>query len=441
MSRVRYSHTINEEAFLRKTTHAQLIERVPDGSTVLEVGCSTGYISHYLHDVKRCIVTGIEIDPEAAGLARAFCRQVIIGDIETDRVMEQLNGRLFDVILLGDVLEHLVNPDRTLIRLKRFLSPHGRVLISVPNVANWRLRLSLALGKFQYTKEGLLDETHLRFFTLKTLRAIIMNTGYTIESISYWAGGGRPLPMLLTRFFPGLLAFQFIVSCRPALQDASPVVPTRGDGTLCRYDCAMVENPKTTHAQILKLVGHHKRVLEAGCSTGRLSKYLMEQGCSVVGVEVEEAAAREARKYCKEVIVGNIESPAVLGRISGAYDVILFGDVLEHLKRPERVLKDVRQFLDPNGYVIITLPNIANFKVRFEVLMGRFQYRETGILDRSHVRFYTFSSAIQMIRESGYAIDYFHVAGMNMPMFLMKLNPKFFAPQFVFKVRSADANS
>lgn len=432
----RYNHTIDEQAFIRKTTHAQLINHVPAGSTVLEIGCSTGYVSRYLREMKGCVVTGIEVDPDAAGQAAAFCRQILIGDIEKEDLLDPLKGQQFDVILLGDVLEHLINPQLVLARLKGFLSPSGKVLISVPNVANWRIRLNLATGKFQYSDEGLLDKTHLRFFTYRSLREMIEKTGYRIYDMGYSAGDGRFLPMLLSRLFPGLLSFQFIVECRPSMAKSNEPGHLGTDTkTFQCYDFSMAENPKTTHAQIIHLVGRNKRVLEIGCHTGRVAKHLAEQGCSIVGVELNEAAACEAQSYCKEIIVGDIERSETLQRISGLYDVIVFGDVLEHLVDPGRVLQGIQRLLDARGYMVITLPNIANFKIRLQLLAGRFQYQDTGILDRSHLRFFTLDTVLQMIRENGYIVDYFNVASMNMPMFIMKLNPRLFAPQFVLKIR------
>lgn len=165
-------------------------------------------------------------------------------------------------------------------------------------------------------------------------------------------------------------------------------------------------NGTGTHAYLLDLVGFDKRVLEVGCSTGYLSSVMQQRGCQVTGVEIDAAAARIARPFCQRVVVGDAERldwEAVLD--DERFDVITFGDVLEHMRAPEAVLTDLRPFLAPGGYIVVSLPNIAHGSVRLSLLLGRFDYVPLGILDETHLRFYTKETAQQLLVSSGFQVE------------------------------------
>lgn len=140
---------------------------IPERSRVLEVGTASGAMSQALKR-KGCVVTGIEIDPEMASAARRICARMVVGNVEElDLDAELLES--FDVVLCGDVLEHLRDPRAVVQKLARCLSADGYFVVSLPNVAHGSVRLSLLGGDFRYRSEGLLDATHLRFFTLESL--------------------------------------------------------------------------------------------------------------------------------------------------------------------------------------------------------------------------------------------------------------------------------
>lgn len=161
-----------------------------------------------------------------------------------------------------------------------------------------------------------------------------------------------------------------------------------------------------THACLLNLVGFNKTVLEVGCNTGYLSRVMQQRGCQVTGVEVDEAAARLARPFCRRVIVGDVERLDWKMLLGGElFDVITFGDVLEHLRAPEAVLNQLRDYLAPAGYIVVSLPNIAHGSVRLSLLLGRFDYASLGVLDETHLRFYTRETAQQLLASGGFEIS------------------------------------
>lgn len=165
-----------------------------------------------------------------------------------------------------------------------------------------------------------------------------------------------------------------------------------------RYDNEIDMGIETSHTKILRLVGTRQRVLDLGCATGQLAKVLRERGCEVVGIEADAEAAKLAAEHCDSVIVGDVEELDLAMELGERrFDVIVAGDVLEHLKAPEATLASLRPFLDRNGCLITSVPNVAHGSVRLALLTGSFPYAELGLLDRTHLRFYTRSSLREML--------------------------------------------
>lgn len=162
----------------------EIIDEVPIGSdSVLEVGCAEGHTGAVLKEEGRARrVVGIELMDVAADQARIVLDQVLSGNIE-QMDLPFLEGQ-FDVIILADVLEHLVDPWSTLRRLKFYLKTNGLVIVSLPNVRNWRISMSLFfLGNWEYQDEGIMDRTHLRFFTRKGMLNMLRECGFESKKI------------------------------------------------------------------------------------------------------------------------------------------------------------------------------------------------------------------------------------------------------------------
>lgn len=155
---------------------------VEPGQKVLDVGCATGRIAEKLTREKGCWVVGMEINRAMAQVAKKRCVRVITTDLER---LKPLNfpPKYFDLILFADVLEHCRNPKEILLHLKKYLADGGSILISVPNVANWEIRLKLLLGQFNYKGGTILDDGHLRFFTLKSIERLVRESGFKISEV------------------------------------------------------------------------------------------------------------------------------------------------------------------------------------------------------------------------------------------------------------------
>jgi len=170
-----------------------------------------------------------------------------------------------------------------------------------------------------------------------------------------------------------------------------------------RYDTDVdLSNRNNSHTLMVELVGGTKRVLDVGCATGYLARALTERGCSVSGLESDSESGEEARPHLERLVVGDVETMDLAEAFGDArFDVIVFGDVLEHLRYPLAVLRKARALLADRGSIVASIPNIAHGSVRLALLAGRFDYQELGLLDSTHVRFFTRSSIEDLFREAG----------------------------------------
>jgi len=162
-------------------SQSKIINMIDDNSTVLDLGCACGDIGDYLHQHKNCILTGLEYDIERIKFAKQRnvykeLFQLDLNDInKTNETLSNLKNK-FDYIICGDILEHLYNPQDVIKNLKSFLKANGYFVISLPNIAHGSIKLNLLKDNFSYTKLGLLDETHIRFFTHKSISSFLLQT-------------------------------------------------------------------------------------------------------------------------------------------------------------------------------------------------------------------------------------------------------------------------
>lgn len=155
---------------------------IKPGSNILEIGCASGIQSRVLTEQMGCHVTGIEIDPISAEDARPFCSDLIIADIEKTNLSEQLKNKTFDYILFIDVIEHLLEATTVLKKVLPLLTPEGIIIASIPNITHAAICWEIAHGRFDYQDYGLLDNTHRRFFTKKSICKLFEDSGLEISS-------------------------------------------------------------------------------------------------------------------------------------------------------------------------------------------------------------------------------------------------------------------
>jgi len=160
-------------------------------------------------------------------------------------------------------------------------------------------------------------------------------------------------------------------------------------------------DPFSSHSVILGWLaeGHGRRLLDVGAADGLLSRHLTERGWKVTGIEADSVMAAAGASYCERMLVADLNRgvPA----LDGLFDTIVCGDVLEHLADPPRVLRALVGALAPGGDVVVSVPNVAHLWVRLSLLAGRFDYAERGILDRTHLRFFTRRTLDELLAAAG----------------------------------------
>lgn len=154
--------------------------------------------------------------------------------------------------------------------------------------------------------------------------------------------------------------------------------------------------------QILHWVTPNSRILEFGPAMGYMTRYMKENlHCSVTAVELSEEMAHYAKKHAEKVVIANLDTDAWENEIEGTFDYILFADVLEHLKDPEKVLQLATTFLKPTGSILTSIPNIGHSAVIMSLLDGEFDYATYGLLDSTHIHFFTRKSIATMMTNCG----------------------------------------
>jgi 2-polyprenyl-3-methyl-5-hydroxy-6-metoxy-1,4-benzoquinol methylase len=213
----------------RGSSHHLVHKLVGANQDVLDLGCGEGFLAVELKSNGNR-VTGVDLLPQP-GLDGVF-EQYFSAELDEGigPVIESLNGTRFDRVLLLDILEHLKNPERLLRQCRETLAPDGHLIVSVPNIANISVRLMLLLGRFDYASRGILDKTHMRFYTRKTARSLLEENGYQIveqkmtvipvELVPAFAVSSVLVKALnaCLRFFtpllPGLLGYQIVLVAR-----------------------------------------------------------------------------------------------------------------------------------------------------------------------------------------------------------------------------------
>lgn len=211
---------INAEDSLGK-----IFKRIPTGSTILDVGVGSGALGQMVQTNNVGPIDGVDIDRRMLERARPFYRNLFKADIDAVDPLKIWDRRRYDVIVVADIIEHLKDPARAVKLLSQVLTPDGKMLFSVPNATYLGLICELASGNFRYNDEGLLDKTHLRFFSFDSLTQMINQSGLRITHQDT-----VQMPLALSEFKnhdpayylnmdnlldrPHLLTYQFIVEAQ-----------------------------------------------------------------------------------------------------------------------------------------------------------------------------------------------------------------------------------
>jgi 2-polyprenyl-3-methyl-5-hydroxy-6-metoxy-1,4-benzoquinol methylase len=213
---------------------AELLRYVEGYHRVLEIGCSAGHVSAALKE-RGHYVYGIEIDPVSAATARTIADMVKVADLDRESITTVVGQRDFDALIVGDVLEHLREPAATLREALTLLAPHAVVALSLPNVGFHDVRTALLEGEWTYRGTGLLDETHLRFFTRRTVFGLAHDAGLVVTDFARMqrapgttnVAPERPVVSTLIDEYlsldPNAAAYQFVARLERPTDDTVPL--------------------------------------------------------------------------------------------------------------------------------------------------------------------------------------------------------------------------
>jgi len=218
---------LNEE----NRSHTKLLKMLGREKYVLELGCFSGYMTQYMKEHLNCRVFGIEMDKNSADLAKPYCEELVIGNLEEMNLIDTIGERRFDVILLADIIEHLKDPFSLLATVKHFLTKKGYILLSVPNAVHGSMGLELIDGRWKYRSYGLFDDTHLRYFDKNGLHQLLDRCGFVIsrfdrvlihpkdtEIKTKWGNYPKEITEYIERVNPEFQTYQFVLKAFPATE-------------------------------------------------------------------------------------------------------------------------------------------------------------------------------------------------------------------------------
>lgn len=181
-----------------------ILAKISPQAAVLDFGAGSGCMGNYLKSIDITDIYAVEIDPEAQEHLSTIYKEVK-DDISA------FDGKKFDVVLLLDILEHLPNPRSFLQQLKSYLAKDALILVSIPNIAHWSIRFSLLFGSFNYTERGILDRSHLHFFTRKSFKRLVKESGFSTLELSQSV---IPLELILPKWLYSNIFFKFFTLIR-----------------------------------------------------------------------------------------------------------------------------------------------------------------------------------------------------------------------------------
>lgn len=386
-----------------------LITKDPmDKFHLLYIGCGSGATMARIQRLyPYAVIEGIEKNPKLAKIASA---SFSVTCLDVQEIYKYQVDQPYDYIVVGSLLEHTRNPQNLLHELFGLLAEDGKILGSVYNLMFAQYLSQLLTGNFSYQESGMIQKSHLHHYTLEELIQLTGSSGYQIKDFYFTTKEELysdlckqqydGLKTLLGRNQELLKAYQFYFS----LEKKSDAVESTSLDRLEESSYYSMERN-----EVITLITHDKdkeiTVLEVGCGSGASLRKIKQlyPNAKVYGIEMEEELVRK-NPYQLNLISGNIEQ-MVLPYEEAMFDYIIFADVLEQLYDPNMVLRKFKPYLKPNGFVISSISNMLHSSVIVPLMRGRFTYRNSGILDPTHIRLFTLHEIIRIFENCGYSKD------------------------------------
>ncbi|MEW6586212.1 MAG: class I SAM-dependent methyltransferase [Nitrospirota bacterium] len=331
-----------------------------------------------------------------------------------------LEKESFDYIVFKNSLETLYDPWTWLKDVCSYLKLDGKVLVEIANIRNMNVFSSIVNGYFTYSDDGIISFDKLRFFTPAELSVQAVNAGYGIIDVHHSIDASlenRP-QVLPGRIYnsqgdnfvlnnvPGeslleMYSDRSLVTLKKQCADSSFISPL-----YLQKPADYFENPRLDLIDMMD--GAPEAVLEIGCGIGTTCKAIKDRypSCHTVGIDIDEKSIRKASAIIDRAIGADIEKTGLseLGIGKETFDYIIYGDVLEHLENPWEVLRKHKGYLRRDGKILASIPNVRHSSVLVSLLYGRWTYAPAGILDVTHLRFFTLREIKRSFEAAGFYI-------------------------------------
>jgi 2-polyprenyl-3-methyl-5-hydroxy-6-metoxy-1,4-benzoquinol methylase len=412
---------IDESTLDRNSSLSLMLQMVGRHKDVLDVGCATGYLAKLIsmHD---CSVMGIEVNAEAAEDARAHCSRVFVADLDIASLPAVVEGTTFDVMVFGDVLEHLREPARLLEEARDLIRADGYIVISIPNIAHGAIRLALLDGAFDYAGMGILDETHLKFFTLKTLKELLIQTGYELRRVErtkvpiFDHPDGLIPSLSRSNFNEEVVAdiesdaefdtLQFVVQAFPLTGEERLRATTRyfvSTNTELAAAQKRTERLSTQVEQRNRELEETKQQLLAATAEMVLAQESFRNLAATDQVERGDRAERELTAANERLELASIrlektreQFSAEIQRVNHVHDE-LSSRLLERQARIEQLEQDVRVASSQRG---ISAAEIVRLNAELEDVRERYLVQTEGLIDRARRESQQLSTLIDVVQTS-----------------------------------------
>jgi 2-polyprenyl-3-methyl-5-hydroxy-6-metoxy-1,4-benzoquinol methylase len=328
-----------------------------------------------------------------------------------------LEKESFDYIVFKNSLETLYDPWTWLKNIQPYIKTHGKVLVETANIRNINVFSSIINGYFTYSDNGIVSFDKLRFFTPAELSISASNAGYEIADVHHFMDaslGAQP------RVSPGqAYNFQgnnFVLNNIPG----ESLLEMYSDHSLITLKKQIsggsftsplhlpkpedyFENPRLDLIEMMDKAP--ETILEIGCGIGMTCVAIRNRypACKTIGIDIDEVSIQKAAAVIDKAIIADIEKTELskLGIEEESLDYILYGDVLEHFENPWEILRTHKRYLKKYGQILASIPNIRHNSVLASLLYGRWTYAFSGILDVTHLRFFTLREIKRLFRSAG----------------------------------------
>lgn len=221
-----------------KDSLSKIIEILTPESYILELGPAEGYLTKCMYEQLNCRIDCVEISPEMARITKKYCNRMVIGDLDEMDLGSHFKSGSYDFVIIADVLEHIKEDKKTLTACRNLLKDNGKLIVSVPNIAHSSIIGSLLKGQFEYRDQGLLDPTHIKFYTRESIQALLTKCQFQMDNVDTVSilpeeteigDSLTDLPFDLQNVIlnrPDSLTYQFIITCRPSKGKVSGIPNT-----------------------------------------------------------------------------------------------------------------------------------------------------------------------------------------------------------------------